>query len=248
MNTKPTSSPADLSADTPAPADLPSSGDTDDSDIERLKATLEKERGQRKDFEKKFKSAQRQFEAFQGLGDPDTIKKALALAAQQEQLELERSRERSELEAKFQQKYEPLLQQERAARAKLQQEFTDFRRDRALEDAYLAAGGFPGEFNHVAADIQKRVRVGDDGLIVLDEQGQPAFTTKDGASNPKTVAELIEELKYDESNVGFARHFKSNSTAGFGTQNGQSLQGSQNYAGMDIWQKVDAMRASRGRA
>jgi uncharacterized protein len=212
--------PSPLTATPPNPP--PSGGP--DPNSETAYATLVKEREARKETEKQLKAMQAQLQAFQGL-DPEKARQAMEIAARQQEWEAQQEQLKAEMEAELQKKYEPQLEQYRQQVAAKEQQFREFQRDKALEDQFYKSDGFPGEFEPAALALRSRVVVGDDGnLIVVEPDGKtPAYVADKGQSRPKTVAELIDDLKAEKS--WFARHFKGSDRPGFGAlpNSGMSL-------------------------
>jgi hypothetical protein len=218
----------------------PPANSSQDPNSETAYATLQKEREARKELEKKAKQLETQLQAFSGI-DPGKYKEAMEIAAKQAEWEQQQAELRAQFEADAQAKYEPVLEQQRQQLAAAQQSLLDFQRDTALEQAFYAAEGFSGEFEPAALALRGRVRVSANGLEVLEPDGKtPAYVADKGQSRPKTVAELIDELKGTTS--WFARHFKGSDRPGFGVL-GSSGQGLPAEAtGKDVWAAVTAQR------
>ena len=179
-----------------------------DPNSETAIATLQKEREMRKELERKMK-------AFEGI-DPQAYKKAMEIAEKQAKWEEQQAQIQADIEARIQQQYEPQLDAARKQLAETQQKFVNYQRDKSLESAFYDAGGFPGEFEPAALAMRNRVRVEDDGsLVVLEADGKtPAFVADKGTSRPKNIKELIADLQGEH--IWFARHFKSSEKPGFG--------------------------------
>lgn len=223
--------------ETQAPATPPQP----DPNSETAYATLVKEREARKELEKKAKNLEVQLQAFAGI-DPEKYKEAMELAAAQEEWEKQQAEIKAKIEADSQAKYEPVIEQQRQQLAQAQQALLDFRRDTALEQAFYAADGFPGEFEPAALALRSRVRVNSEGqLEVLAADGKtPDYVADKGQSRPKNLAELIDEVK--GTTAWFARHFKGSDRPGFGVLGtaGQPITGDANPK--DVWAAVTAQR------
>jgi hypothetical protein len=215
-------------------------------DPETVLATMEKERRSRQEAEKRVRLLTRQLAAFKGLEgvDPEKYRQAIANADRYEELERQQAELRANIEAEFQQKYEPQLRKQQAIAAEQEQKLLNLQRDTVLEKEFYAAGGFPGEFEPAALALRGRVQVKDGQVIVLEPDGKtPAYVADRGQSRPKEVAELIEELK---STTWFARHFKGSDKPGFGplgTPGGVTA--NPDASRDEIWGAVDREREKR---
>lgn len=219
----------------------PSTTSQPDPNSETAYATLVKEREARKELEKKAKQLEVQLQAFAGI-DPAKYKEAMEIAEAQAEWEKQQAEIKAKIEADTQAKYEPLLEQQRQQLAQTQQALLDFRRDTALEQAFYAAEGFPGEFEPAALALRGRVRVNSEGqLEVLAPDGKtPDYVADKGQSRPKSLAELIDEVK--STTPWFARHFRGSDRPGFGALGipGQSIPADANSK--DVWAAVTAQR------
>jgi hypothetical protein len=204
----------DPTTPTATPPNPPPAGGPDPNS-ETAYATLVKEREARKETEKQLKAMQAQLQAFQGL-DPEKARQAMEIAARQQEWEAQQEQLKAEMEAELQKKYEPQLEESRQREAAAQQKLIDYMRDKELESYFYSCDGFPGEFEPAALALRSRVVVDATGnLIVVEPDGKtPAYVADKGQSRPKTVAELIDDLKAEKS--WFARHFKGSDRPGFG--------------------------------
>lgn len=209
----------DPAGDPPAPvATPPNAPPAPDPNSETAYATLQKEREQRKDFERRFKESESKLQAFKGI-DPAEYAKAMEVAKAQQEWEAKQAQIEAEWEAKMQQKYEPQIAQMRQQLAEKDQEFQLFLLDQSLEREYGASGGFPGDYVYVGSDLRQRVHLVDGALTVMEPDGKtPAYIADKGQSRPKTVSELILDLQAERP--GFARHFKNSDRPGFANVGG----------------------------
>ncbi len=202
--------------------------------------TMVKERDARKEAERRMKALEQQLRAFEGI-DPDTARKAQEIAAKQQEWEEAQAKLKADIEAENKQKYEPQIQQYQQQLAEAQQQLVDYQRDTQLERAFVEAGGFPDGFEYAKIDLQQRVRLSKDGTLeVLNAKGEPDWVADKGQSRPKTVQELIDELK--QGSQRFARQFKANDRPGFGLSGNGLNPSDPSFKGMSAWDKVAAMR------
>lgn len=223
------------------PPNPPAAADGLDPNSETAYATLVKEREARKAIERELKTLQTQLKAFEGI-DPAEHRKAMEIAAKQQEFEQQQAEIRAQIEAEMQQKYEPQLRQYQTMMAEREQQLLNFQRDTELEKAFYAAGGFPGEFEPAAIALRNRVQVKDGQVIVLEPDGKtPAYVADKGQSRPKELGELIEELKGSVS--WFARHFKGADRPGFGPFGTPgTVVANPDANSNDLWAAVDAQR------
>lgn len=227
----------------PEPDDSPEPTD----DVERLKGALGKEREQARQYAKELKALKSQLEAFSGL-DPEKAREALEIAKRQQEIEAQQAQIVAQAKAETEGQFRPRIQELEERLNQTATEYTNFKRDQLLQDEFLKAEGLPGEFVAVAHALQGRVAFGPDGkLQVVGPDGQPEFVVDQGRSVPKTVRQLIEELKGDPNHIWFARHFKGNEKSGFGIT-GVPGGNDPSFAGLDPWEKVSRIRQNQGRA
>lgn len=233
----------------PEPADDGDTGpDAGDPlpDVEKLKGALGKERENAKSLQRELRSIKAQLEAFAGI-DPAKAKEALEIAQRQEELERQQAQQRAELENSIKSQYEPQLQELQAQLSEKAAAYENYKRDTLLQQEFSKADGLPGEFVAVAHALQERVKFDAEGnLVVVNAKGQPEYQIVEGKSQPKTVAQLIQELKKDPQYLWFARHFRGNERSGFGITSSQAnLDGIPE--GLSAWERVAAIREKQGR-
>ena len=205
-------------------------------------SALKAERERAKEAERLAKTLKAQLEAFSGI-DPEKAKQAMEIAAKQAEWEEQQAKLKADMEAEFQRKYEPQLQQQRELAAQAQQQLEETRIDIALQQEFSALEGFAENYKYARLDMRGRVRLEDGKIVVLEEDGKtPAYVPDQGTSRPMTVSELI--LKLQETVPGFARNFRGKDRPGFGPlSNGTPLPADASPS--DLWAAAEAARSKR---
>jgi multidrug efflux pump subunit AcrA (membrane-fusion protein) len=230
------SAPTEDSTPVAPPAPEPANNGPTPQDLENLRKALEAER-------KQNRQAQAQLKAFEGI-DPDGAKRALEIAAKQQEWEEAQAKLKADTEAEIKSRYEPTIAQQQQQLAEAQQALADYKRDTQLERAFLEQGGFADGFEYARIDLQQRVRLKDNGsLEVLNAKGEPDWVADKGSSRPKTLGELIAELK--ATNNRFARQFKASDRAGFGINGNGMGTASGEFADLPAWERVNRMRRAQ---
>lgn len=216
-----------------------------DPNSETAIQTLQKERAAREAAERQLKELQKTFADI----DPDIARRAQQTLEQAQQEREAQSKREAELESRFKQQYEPLLQESQKQAAEATQKYLEYACDVNLERAFIDCEGIAGEFEPCAPLLRRRVSVKPDATVVVmkDDGKTPDFVTgDDGTARPKTLKELVEELKKSKDYPWFARHFKGLERAGLGLNgDGTAYAGDPALSGLKGWERLNAVRTKQ---
>ena len=216
------------------------------NEIDRVLATLNKERELRAAEERKAKDLARKLEVFEGV-DPEVAKRAAEILKKDEERLIEQSKLEARVKKETEDLYKPQIAELSRSLAETQAAFNQKELDTALSNVFYSPEmqGFPGEYDAIAHAVRSRAKFDPQTRqVTVYKKDGTQMLIREGANagNPATVSDLIAEMKATEP--WFARHFASRDARGAGVQgNGRSL-GVANTEGMSNWEIVARNRAA----